>query len=143
MVTRSSLSGVDQFRSWSTHCEATGSRALAAQAVSWIHQLAALEGQTAAPDARRQIVAEPLELLETRIEFITPSLSQLRPISLTGCPPLGKAIQGPADVCERDADRLRRPDESEATESVTSEPPLIALVAGREDESLSFIEVER
>ena len=132
----------ERFRSGGPSREAASTRAFSAQSISWVDQLAPLEGQAAAPDIGRQVVAEPLELFDPDIELLPPGPGQLRTIGLAGSPPSWKPVEGFSDVGERDADRLRRPDERQSAEGVTAEPALVPLVAGGEDESFPFVEVE-
>src|SRR5690606_9233219 len=102
---------------WSLHRRLPGlapldrSGSLLPEDVGGVLQSAGLQAQAAAADAAVEVAAQVLELADSGIELVPPSLRQPCPVLLRRGASLRQRIEGRADVLERNADALRHPDE--------------------------------
>ena len=130
-------------RSRRTRQESAGARALSRKVVPRVDQQAALEGQAATTDARRQIVSKPDELLDLEIKSLLPECRQPCPIRLSGGALVREILECCLDRRQRNTDTLRGTDERKPAKGVTGIATLVAVVARARDESFTLIEVER
>src|SRR5437588_1479627 len=120
-------------RSWS---EARG-------AVLRIRELAAVERQTAAPDALRQAGLQPLELGDARIDPGAPTRGQPRPVAPIGRPVGRELGELRANLLERQADPLGEHDEGDPSQNRAGVAAVARPGTLRADQPALLVEPER
>jgi hypothetical protein len=107
-----------------------------------VGQDAAFQGEAAAADAVREVVAEAVELPDAFVQLRAPCLGEPGPVVPGGCAPLGELGERLADGGERDADALGGADEGDPAQGVTAVAALVARGAAAADQALGLVEVQ-
>jgi hypothetical protein len=134
---------VDRGRARCAGEEAARSCAFDGHFVVGVQESASIERQAPAPDARPQVVADPLEILDLLAEHVEPARGDPRPVVLLRGATQWKLVECLPDVGERNAGSLRCPDEREAAQYVARVPALVPGGSHADDQPLPFVEVQR
>jgi hypothetical protein len=103
-----------------------GSWSFLGENVPRVGQMARSQRKTAATDALGQVVAEPLELIDSIIELVLPDGRQGGPVLAGWCSLSRKLIEGVFDLHQRYANPLGSPDEGDPAKRVSGVTALVA-----------------
>jgi hypothetical protein len=120
-----------------------GSRAAGGGFVVGVEQVALVDREAAAPDARGQAVAEGLQRFDAPVEVVSPLVREALPVLAARRAPRGEAIERCADLGERDSGGAAGLDEGDPAQDGAVVASLVAVGAGRRDQALALVEAER
>jgi hypothetical protein len=116
--------------------------AFGGQLVALVDQAALGEGEAAAADAAGEPVAELLQPGDALVEGFLPAVGGALPELHGRRRVLGQEVQDLADQRERDADRLRGPDEGDPAQRGAVVTALVTGGAAAVDQALALVEPE-
>jgi hypothetical protein len=108
-----------------------------------IEQLAPVDREAAAADARRQAVSEGLQRLDSPVEVLSPGVREAFPILAARRSAPLEAVERLADLGERDAGSPAGLDEGDPTQDGSVVAALVSVGAGRFDQPFAFVEPKR
>src|SRR5262245_57506523 len=117
-------------------------RALGRGLVVGVQQLAAVDREAAAADARRQALAEGLQGLDARVEVVAPAVRETLPVAAARGAVARQRPERAPDPLERDAGRAARLDEREPAQDGAVVAALIPVGPRGRDQAPPLVEAQ-
>src|SRR5881392_4466013 len=108
-----------------------------------VEQVALVDREAAAADARRQAVAEGLESLDAGVEVVSPLVREALPVLAARRAPRGEAFERASDVGERHSRCSAGLDERDAAQDGAVVAALVAVGSRRLDQAMALVEPQR
>src|SRR6266571_2867253 len=123
--------------------EVVGSGAARGGFVVGVQEVALVDREAAATDARGESVAQALQRLDARVEVVSPAVREAFPVLAAGRAASGQARERRPDVGEGDARGSAGLDEGNPAQDGAVVAALVAVGAGGLDQALAFVEAQR
>src|SRR5207248_3623761 len=108
-----------------------------------VEQLAAIDRQAAAADARGHPVADCLQRCNPTVEIVAPATREPFPVAAGRRSARRQRVERSADLLERDSRSSTGLDESDPPQDGTLVAPLVSARPLRREESLRLVEADR